>query len=156
MPLRIALLLAVISVTALGPTRTAQREAPRWNLAEILRAVRIVETGCGVDAGRDAVGDDGKAFGPFQIHRAYWLDSGVPGRFEDCRDREYACRVVVAYWRRYCGRALETLDAEILARVHNGGPGGDRKACTQKFWRKVERELAKDRTRAREGVMTAE
>jgi hypothetical protein len=145
--LRVALALAVISFAALTPTRTVQREPPRWNLAEILRALSIVETGCGVDEGRDAVGDDGKAIGPFQIHRAYWQDSGVPGRFEDCRDREYASRVVVAYWRRYCGRALETLDAETLARVHNGGPGGDGKSGTSKFWRRVEHELARSHGR---------
>jgi hypothetical protein len=109
-----------------------------WTVDEILSAVRFVETGGAPDEGRCAVGDGGRAIGPFQIHRAYWQDAGLPGAFEDCRDPEYARAVVLAYWRRYCPRALDDLDAEALARVHNGGPTGDRRESTRGFWRKVE------------------
>lgn len=120
-----------------------------WTLDEILTALRVVETGGVKNGGRRAVGDGGKAIGPLQIHRAYWEDSKIPGRFEDCRELPYARKVVLAYWRRYCPKALEALDAEVLARVHNGGPTGARKESTKTFWRKVERELKRQREKIR-------
>lgn len=130
----------------------AAATSPRPALDRILDALRAVETGGSADQGRHAVGDGGKAIGPLQIHRAYWRDAGVPGRYADCRDPQYARAVVLAYWRRYCPAALESLDAEVLARVHNGGPGGHRRKCTRAFWRKVERELARLDRRAARGV----
>lgn len=129
-------------------------KAKGWTLAEILDALRVVETGGEKDGGRHSNGDSGGAIGPFQIHRAYWIDSRVPGRWEDCRDPGYARTVVVAYWRRYCSKALDALDAETLARVHNGGPDGAREKATLKFWAKVERELARQRA-AREAERAA-
>src|SRR5688572_13251787 len=91
----------------------------RWTLEEILDAVRVVETGGEKHGGRRSTGDGGSAIGPYQIHRAYW--------------------------RRYCPKALEALDAETLARIHNGGPEGNRETSTVAFWRKVERELVRAR-----------
>ena len=117
-----------------------------WTLDGILNAVRKVETGGARDEGRQADGDGGLAIGPFQIHRAYWQDAGLPGTFDDCRDSEYAQSVVLAYWRRYCPKALSELNAEVLARIHNGGPTGNRKEATRKFWRKVEMVLDANRT----------
>lgn len=117
--------------------------AKRWTLEQILDALRLVETGGEKDGGRHSTGDSGGAIGPFQVHRAYWIDARVPGRWEDCRDPRYARAVVVAYWKRYCPKALEALDAETLARVHNGGPDGAREKATLPFWRKVERALVK-------------
>jgi hypothetical protein len=124
-----------------APAAVCAEETARWSLDEILVALRQVETGGVENGGRCAVGDGGRAIGPLQIHRPYWQDSGIPGRFEDCREPAYARKVVLAYWRRYCPEALEALDAETLARVHNGGPKGHRKESTVRFWRKVEREL---------------
>jgi hypothetical protein len=157
--------LAVLLVASLGAANLAPRQpatqdaVPRglvrtplssrsdraWTLNQILVALRFVETGGTQDEGRHAVGDGGAAIGPFQIHRAYWKDAGVPGAFDDCRDLDYARAVVVSYWRRYCPRALQALDAEVLARIHNGGPTGCQKTATLKFWRRVERELANQR-----------
>ena len=117
----------------------------RWTLEEILDAVRVVETGGEKHGGRRSTGDGGSAIGPYQIHRAYWTDARLPGRYEDCRDPRYARSVVLAYWRRYCPKALEALDAETLARIHNGGPDGNRETSTVAFWRKVERELVRAR-----------
>ena len=116
-----------------------------YTLDEILDAIRVVESGNHVDGGRSATGDGGRAIGPYQVHRAHWLDSRLAGRFEDCRDPEYARREVLAYWRRWCPRALESRDAEALARVHNGGPDGAREACTLPYWRKVEARLERAR-----------
>ena len=159
----LALMLDVLPPATQAPPKPPQAHAPhiasaaearraeRWTLDEIFVALREIETGGIKNEGRRAIGDGGKAIGPLQIHRDYWLDSKVPGRFEDCRDPAYARRVVLAYWRRYCPEALEKLDAEVLARVHNGGPKGDRKEATMVFWRKVERELRRQREKARGG-----
>lgn len=115
--------------------------APSWDLDQILVAIRHVETGGCPSQGTRAIGDGGHAIGPFQIHRAYWQDSNIPGLFEDCFDATYARKVMVSYWKRYCPEALQALDAEVLARVHNGGPTGSQKASTLGYWRKVERTL---------------
>ncbi|HUR27171.1 MAG TPA: hypothetical protein VM509_03225 [Planctomycetota bacterium] len=121
----------------------ARVEAPAQpTLGAILDAIRCAETGGQPHGGRDATGDRGRAIGPFQIHRAYFLDSGVDGRYEDCREPEFARRVVLAYWKRWCPDALERCDAEVLARVHNGGPKGAERSGTLAYWRKIEQRLA--------------
>ena len=84
-------------------------------------------------------GDGGKAIGPFQIHRAYWRDAvefdrTIGGKYEDCRKPEYARKVVRAYLSRY-GKGKS---AKELARIHNGGPKGHRKASTLPYWEKVD------------------
>jgi hypothetical protein len=143
----LAFCVAMQPAVALPPsTSPEQRSAPRWTLEEILTGLRVAETGGCPMEGRQAVGDHGRAIGPFQIHEAYWRDSGIPGRFEDCRDTAYARSVVVAFWKRYCPEALAALDAEVLVRVHNGGPDGAGRECTERFWRKFERELLKQRS----------
>jgi hypothetical protein len=119
-----------------------------WTLDEILAALRHVETGGAPDDGRNAIGDGGRAIGPYQIHQAYWQDAGLPGAFEDCRDPSYARAVVLAYWQRYCPRALSDLDAETLVRIHNGGPKGDKKEATFGFWRRVETTLVTGRAKS--------
>lgn len=89
----------------------------------------------------DAVGDGGASLGPLQIMRGYWADSRTPGQYEQVRDRQYAERVCVGYWRRYCPQALAAGDWETLARTHNGGPKGATKTATLVYWRRVEAEL---------------
>lgn len=143
------ILLAVI-VALLAPTpafpaiATAQRERmesaseSRDTLDAILAAVRAVETGSEPDGGRSALGDGGRALGPYQIHRAYYVDSGVAGTYEDCAEAEFSRRVVLAYWKRWCPDALARRDASILSRVHNGGPRGARKSATLAYWHRVE------------------
>lgn len=114
-----------------------------WPITEILEAIRQVESG-----GRDNPpdGDDGRAIGPYQIHFVYWLDAqgGDPslgGTYEDCRNRAYAERVILAYMRRYAADALLRGDAETIARVHNGGPMGPGKDATLGYWQRVLRHL---------------
>lgn len=107
---------------------------------QTLDAIRQVESGGNVNA----VGDGGRSIGPYQIQRAYWLDSRVPGHYEQVRDTAYAERVVIAYWRRYEPDALRRGDAETLARLHNGGPGWRKhRAATDGYWRKVRKQLAR-------------
>lgn len=116
----------------------------------VLNAIRIVETG-GHARPADAVGDGGRSIGPYQIGRAYWRNAGVAGRYDQVRDAAYAERVIVAYWRRYCPRALASGDAQTLARVHNGGPAGARYAATLGYWAKVRKELNRRGTESAEG-----
>jgi len=101
-------------------------------------ALHHVETGGRIGP---ILGDDGKALGPLQIHRSYWQDSKVPGRYEDCADLAYSVRVASAYLKKYAPRAWEVGDMQTLARVHNGGPSGTKKSATKVYWQKVEKAL---------------
>jgi hypothetical protein len=109
---------------------------------KFIQAVHQVETG-----GRlgPILGDAGRALGPFQIHRSYWKDSGLPGRYEDCANYEYAVKVMTAVLNRYAPKAVASQDLKTLARVHNGGPQGAKRTATLKYWERVRR--AYERTR---------
>lgn len=104
------------------------------------RALHQVET-----SGRHGaiLGDGGKALGPLQIHRAYHADSGIAGDYSRCADLSYSRQVVAAYLKRYAPRAWAKGDTATLARVHNGGPAGHRKAATIPYANKVQRILRK-------------
>ena len=128
-----------------GPDREAGQgsvAAPKLRpdtlpIYSLLDAIRMVESG-GNDNCED--GDGGRAIGPFQIHRGYWIDSRIPGDYEDCRDRDYSERVVTAYMKRWCPEAWQSRSprsVEIIARIHNGGPRGHLKKSTEPYARKV-------------------
>lgn len=104
----------------------------------ILDAIRAVESS---NNPTPPDGDDGRSIGPYQIQRAYWRDSGVRGRYEWCRNRAYAERVVLAYWQRHCPAAMAAGDWQTCARIHNGGPSGARKTETIGYWARVRRHL---------------
>lgn len=114
--------------------------APHKALDHFLAALHRVEAG-----GREGPikGDNGASLGPLQISRAYWTDSKVSGRYEDCAGLDYSKRVATAYFERWAPKALELGDWEILARIHNGGPRGYRKDSTIKHWKKVQKEMSK-------------
>jgi hypothetical protein len=135
------MILAALLLTVFSAPAPVAAEAPDYTVIEILNSIRLVETRGTPNSGRDSGGDSGRAIGPFQIHVGYWQDAGLPGKYEDCRDIDYARRVVIAYWRRYCPQALAERDAEVLARTHNGGPTGAKRDSTQRFWKKVRTEL---------------
>ncbi|MHC4355140.1 MAG: transglycosylase SLT domain-containing protein [Planctomycetota bacterium] len=84
-----------------------------------------------------AVGDNGRAIGAYQIHRAYWKDGtrvlGVKWSYGDAFDPGKARRVVRAYLQHY-GRGKTLIQ---MARIHNGGPRGYRKKATLGYGRKV-------------------
>ncbi len=104
------------------------------NIELLLTAIMMVESG----GNPNAVGDQGRSIGPYQIQRAYWQDSGVAGNYRMCRNKTYARRVVLAYWKRHCPRALASRDFKTLARIHNGGPSGHRNSATIRYWNKVQ------------------
>jgi len=110
------------------------------NLTNLITALIAVESG-----GNDlAIGDQGRAIGPLQIHRGVVLDVnrfiGSRHRWEDMTNRALARKVCQAYLERYARGAT----AEQAARRWNGGPRGDQKPATLGYWRKVEKQLAKE------------
>ena len=115
-----------------------------FNPTPILDAIEKVETGGQCDPA-NAVGDQGRALGPFQIHRVYWADAVEHDKslvangetYDSVRDRAYARRVVMAYWSRYA----KSWDAQTLARIHNGGPKGHVRKATLGYWAKVKAKL---------------
>ena len=119
-------------------------DEPQSDRAAILEAIRHVESG-----GRDDPpdGDDGRAIGPFQIHRVYWEDAVTQAPelrgagYQACRDDAYARRVIAAYMQRWAPEAWAAADAEVIARIHNGGPQGAERDGTLGYWRKVRARL---------------
>ena len=109
----------------------------------MLDAIRTVETGGPADPA-NAVGDGGKALGPYQIHYGYWLDATERDPalrslgYQSVRDQATAERVVLAYLTRYA----PLWDLRTCARIHNGGPKGHRKPSTLGYAKRVE-EVAK-------------
>lgn len=112
------------------------------SLAHAQPSDRLLDAICRVESGGDnnAVGDRGRAIGPYQIHKAYWQDAcehdpSLKSRpYSACFEPGYARRVVIAYLSRY-GQGKNTED---LARIHNGGPRGHRKSATLEYWNKIE------------------
>jgi hypothetical protein len=110
----------------------------------VLDAIRQVETGGHRDP-VNAVGDGGKAIGPYQIHRVYWQDAverdpslvANGETYANVRNQAYAERVILAYWSRYA----PSWDAQTLSRIHNGGPKGHRRRATLGYWGKVQAAL---------------
>ena len=111
---------------------TAQAAPPD----SFFRALHIVETG---GKRGPILGDNGKALGPLQIHRAYHADARVSGDYSRCDDLDYSKRVVSAYLQRYAPQAWAAGDVSTLARIHNGGPRGDKKTATIGYAAKVTR-----------------
>jgi len=115
----------------------------------ILDALRQVETGGMPNEGIGAKGDNGKAIGPYQIHRIYHTDSKLPTYSKCLNSKSYSERVISAYMMRYASaewtRALSgkatRADCLKIARIHNGGPRGHRKTATNKYANKVDKLL---------------
>lgn len=124
--------LTILFITA----TTATADLP----AGFIDAIHRVETGGRLGA---VIGDGGAARGPLQIHRSYWQDAveydrSLGGRYEDVDDLRYAARIVDAYMRRYAKRAYIDGDSATMARIHNGGPSGRRKAATLRYLKKFQ------------------
>ncbi len=117
------------------PTRTTLQTMT--TISNLISALIIVES-----SGNDqAIGDNGRALGPLQIHRGVVLDvnriTGSHYRHQDMTNRVAARAVCEAYLKHY-GRGATT---EQLARRWNGGPTGDRKSATEAYWAKVKKQL---------------
>jgi hypothetical protein len=106
-------------------------------LSNLISALIIVES-----SGNDqAIGDNGRALGPLQIHRGVVQDvnriTGSNYRWESMTNRAQARAVCEAYLQHY-GRGKTT---EQQARIWNGGPTGDRKPVTLAYWRRVQKAI---------------
>ncbi len=106
-------------------------------ISNLISALIIVES-----SNNDlAIGDQGKAIGCLQIHKAVVLDvnriTGSNYRHSEMTNRVAARAVCEAYLKAY-GKGAST---EQLARRWNGGPTGDRKSATEAYWAKVKKHL---------------
>ena len=106
-------------------------------LSNLISALIIVES-----SNNDlAVGDQGRAIGCLQIHKAVVLDvnriTGSHYKHSEMTNRVAARAVCEAYLKAY-GKGAST---EQLARRWNGGPAGDRKSVTEAYWAKVKKNL---------------
>ncbi len=122
------ILIAILSITCRGAT-----------FDEFTEALNKVETG-GRKSGK-LLGDDGKALGPLQIHRTYFIDSRSGGTYAQCEEYKFSCAVVRRYLERYAPKALRERDWKTCARIHNGGPQGLKKKQTLVYWKKVRKAL---------------
>jgi len=113
--------------------------------ADFLKAIETVES----HGNAKAIGDNGKAYGVYQIHKSYVEDvnriSGKNFTHEDAFDKDKAKEMVEIYLTNY-GKSYEKKTGkkatnEVLARIHNGGPNGYKKDATKKYWNKVQKEL---------------
>jgi len=108
------------------------------NLTNLISALMIVES-----SNNDlAIGDQGRAIGCLQIHRAVVLDvnriTGSNYRWQQMTNRVQARAVCEAYLKHY-GKGCTT---EQLARKWNGGgPRGEKKQATEAYWNKVRKHL---------------
>jgi len=100
---------------------------------------RLLDAIAAVESRNDpgVAGDGGRALGPYQIHRAYWADAtrflGVDWSYSDARNPVKAREAVRAYLLHY-GRGRSMME---MARIHNGGPNGHKKAITVEYARRI-------------------
>ena len=114
----------------------------------------------------NAVGDNGKAVGSFQLHKIYVEDVNriligwkrqlgeqikeaggkglggwfIPYTYKDRFDRRYSREMSSVYLMYYNPSSAEN-EIEAMARIHNGGPDGWKKECTKPYWEKVKARL---------------
>lgn len=124
------------------PTRNIAnpQQTIAMNLNSLISALMIVESG----NNDQAIGDQGRAIGCLQIHKAVVLDvnkfTGSHYRHQDMTNRAQARAVCEAYLKHW-GKGCTT---EQLARKWNGGgPSGDKKKATEAYWLRVKKHLPK-------------
>lgn len=124
---------------ALAFSASAFAVDPKWSDEEwtnFEKAIHQVETS---GKGIGTIGDNGKAYGPLQIHAGCFEDSNVLGEWKDClKNLELSKKVLRAYIKRYLPKNGTMLDA---ARIWNGGPKGHTKKATLEYSKKFEKRL---------------
>jgi hypothetical protein len=101
---------------------------------KLFDAIRKVES----NGNDQAIGDQGRSRGPYQIQRAYWIEGGgKDGDYLRLVWSRAACETVMrGYWKRYGARTDEQ-----RARTHNGGPAGMKIMATAAYWQRVRKHL---------------
>ena len=127
---------SIISVATDSLEADTIEDSPKW--ADLIEAIIYVES-----RGNDsAIGDRGKAVGCLQIHPILVREvnrilrrNDIPLVYtlEDRYSREKSIEMFNIIAEQY-----ECCDAEKVARRWNGGPRGDKKRATIKYWNKVQ------------------
>jgi hypothetical protein len=109
-------------------------------LSNLITALIIVES-----SGNDqAIGDQGRAIGCLQIHKAVVLDvnriTGSNYRHSEMTNRVAARAVCEAYLKHW-GKGCTT--EQIARKWNGGGPSGDKKKATEAYWLRVKKHLPK-------------
>ena len=117
---------------------------------KLLNAIKTVES----NGKSDAIGDNGKAVGAYQLWKTYVDDvnnilknKGSKIRFTyNDRFNAHKSRVMTLIYLKHYGKVYERKTGkvatdEILAKIHNGGPNGWKKQATEKYWNKIKAEL---------------
>lgn len=134
----------------------AEIEEADMNLLPALISAMIA-----VESGGDfrAVGDGGRALGILQIHKEVIADVNriykTSFRHKDSLNPVLAREICELYLRHYAAPVFaqgatpgklcalsELQNAEICARIWNGGPAGWKKEATRGYWEKVRREMS--------------
>lgn len=115
------------------------------DIDRLLDAIEVVESRGNIHA----VGDGGRSHGPYQIQKAYAEDalrvSLTRQEFlAKTHNRLTSRAIVIKYWKRYAPRHYAAGNLEALARIHNGGPTGNKKAATRGYWERVRKVLTKE------------
>ena len=127
---------------------------PVYNFEDLLDAIEWVES----RGDANAVGDNGKAIGSFQLHKIYVDDVNRISRLRHIdkysypsqwkyyhRESRPCSRTMVREYLKYYAtkeRIGRSPTLEDMARIHNGGPAGWRKKSTKKYWLKVKNRMA--------------
>lgn len=94
----------------------------------------------------NAIGDNGKAVGRYQIWKVVVDDVNriigkehftYADRFDAKKSRQMFAIYTAHYCKVYERKTGRKATAEVKARIWNGGPNGWRKSSTDKYWRKV-------------------
>ena len=134
----IAIAIAVIGMAGLPVLGCADE-------CKLVNAIAKVESGYS----DEAVGDEGRAHGRYQLTRRYIKDVntfyGAGYTLKDAHDVTKATEIVhlyLSYWgRKYTAKTGMLPTCEVLARIHNGGPRGWEKKATVKYWHKVKKAM---------------
>lgn len=119
--IKVAAILCSLAFSSFVMAKDPQWSDARWKKFET--AIQKVETG-GEKNPDLAVGDSGKSVGRFQIQKACWQDAvqydpSIGGKYEDCKNPEYASKILREYVKRYLHEGGDEIDA---ARLWNSGP----------------------------------
>lgn len=124
---------------------SAHGNPPNWSDLEwrhFFDTLREKETGNQKHEGLGYIGDNGQAYGPYQIWHVYFLDAkeydkSIKGTWEDCLvDKQLSEKVIKAYISRYLPK---NGTVEMAARIHNGGPKGYKKEFTKEYWQEFKK-----------------
>lgn len=110
-----------------------------YTFDDLLDAIEWVES----KGDPNAIGDNGKAVGAYQIHKIYIDDVNriynTRYTYDNRLDRVKSRRMVRLYtnWYSFKHELHGPVYFEFVARTHNGGPDGWKKESTKPYWEKV-------------------